>query len=133
MERKKPKHLKTRAPASGPGWGGAKKGNGNHDAGPGRPSKNSERWKQIQATKIANAETLYKVLTDIALNGEFENNRVNAATNLLNRIEGAPVQRNVNHNREHISQMTDDEIAAEIRRLEGKVEQIPEPITRTIQ
>jgi len=134
-------------PSTGPGWGGDKKGSGNHKAGPGRPRKGSERQKEIYARKVASREDLYLMLTQLAEEAEWETTRLHAINALLNRIEGQPVAKNLNVAFGHVANMTDEELDEELRRLDrklagsrvaephdsGEADVIPEPTHRTVQ
>jgi hypothetical protein len=61
-----------------------------------RPKKGSAREAEIAARRIIDAETCYKILSELASEGEHEITRFNASVALLNRHEGQPVQRNIN-------------------------------------
>jgi len=78
-------------PATGMGWGGEAKGAGKRvPLDEVRPLRwdpaNQERKEEIAAE-------MRGVLYHVALQGEAEQSRINAADKLLDRIEGKPVQR----------------------------------------
>ena len=115
-----------KGPAGGPGWGGAAKGQGNGSP-PGdlvqalaarsdpvammtaaERRERDERW----------AEEMLGVLHSVATRGEAEQSRVIAADKLLDRLQGKPIARNMNLNRD-LSSVTLAEVEAEIARLDA--------------
>lgn len=80
-------------PAAGPGWGGDAKGPGNRGPGPGRPTRAQAAARLPHDAEIA--EEARRTLLGILRDGEFETNRLNAASKLLDRIEGLPVARHI--------------------------------------
>lgn len=117
---------------NGAGWGGPAKGAGKPArafdaddaaavrpaAGPGR-GHISETTAAKQAVAAERAEQMRAVLAEIAVAGRSEMARVQAAQALLNRIEGMPVQANLNVNTDDVSRLSDDELRAELARLGG--------------
>ena len=109
------------APASGAGWGGPARGAGNGNSRSVITPENTADLAALHGTpeaeakrarRIATAEELKLNLTTIALYGEIETNRMNAAVHLLNRIEGMPTQRLNANIRRTAADFTDDELTA---------------------
>jgi hypothetical protein len=108
------------APKGGKGWGGEAKG-----ASTSRITADAHgeairalRWdKDNAAQKEQVAAQMRHVLYDVALNGDAETARINAADKLLDRIEGKPKQ-HLEHTVRDVpaEQLTDDELAAIARR-----------------
>lgn len=98
-------------PATGLGWGGEAKGAGKRvDLAEVRPLRwdpaNREQKEQVAAE-------MRGVLYHVALQGEAEQSRINAADKLLDRIEGKPVQRqDINMRTIDPDELTDEELAA---------------------
>jgi hypothetical protein len=112
-------------PASGPGWGGPAKGAGNGlpfnqapPAGPGNQlakgyhdMSESERVKQLKQS-----------LFDIATTSTFEANKIRAAEAYLSRtVEGAVVQRNLNHEMNDLEALDDNGLARRAAELEARM------------
>lgn len=107
-------------PAGGQIFGPGKASNGSGRAAPitpetaptmqalhGTPEAEAKRER-----RIASAQELKGVLSDIALDdGAIPVARIQAADKLLDRLEGKPVQRNVNFNHTDLSGLTDAELA----------------------
>ena len=65
-------------------------------------------------------ETLMKVLVDIAQDVDANTNaRVAAASAALNRIEGMPVQKNINADAGNVANMTDEQIRERLAEFSG--------------
>lgn len=80
------------APKGGRGYGGAAKGEGSK-AGI-TPEVRALRWDEGNlAQKEEIAAQMRHVLYDVALNGDADASRINAADKLLDRIEGKAVQK----------------------------------------
>lgn len=82
------------SPAGGPGWGGPAKGPG---AGP-EAIVGEHRMPEAEKVakigdKLATADRMLVILSEIAESSEFDATRVSAANAVLDRIEGKAVQR----------------------------------------
>ena len=119
--RKKPEDKVVRPKGNGAGkgdgWGGPAKGAGSkspaqpsfaqgntlHAANPrnGHPGTQTERAAELR-------DHLYH----LALNAQREETQVTAARAYLDRVEGTPIQRVVNHNADDIAALSDDALAA---------------------
>jgi hypothetical protein len=154
MERRKPNPQQPKPKGYGV-WshGGPAKGEGQHGPGPrpGRPKKGSNREREIQARrekiyaeKVATIGQCYLMLTQIMFYSPQPSVQLQAAQALLVRLEGTPVQKHLNVDYDHVSQLTDEQLASELRRLDEKLrhsrpddksdgDEIPEPVNRTIQ
>ena len=108
-----------------PGWGGPAKGKGNgsaphkltaEDAKKGRP-----RFKL--AKRVATTDELYRRLSHIALESDFEMASISASDKLLNRLEGAPIQRNFNLNADaaDVRKLSDDELDEELQKINQRL------------
>lgn len=64
------------------------------------------------------AELLKQQLMELALNAKREETRVNAAQAMLARLEGAPINRNINANVDDLAALSDAELQSEIERLD---------------
>jgi len=116
-------------PANRPaGWGGQAKGAGNgkgkqnfKGAGPG--AGNFAIDGEARAEREArHAQEMREFYYDVAHNPEEPTpNRISAATHLLSRIEGLPVQKVVSANVDPLSRMSEAELAAELERQRMKV------------
>ena len=62
-------------------------------------------------------QLMYKIMHDGAAGPATQ---LQAADKLLNRIEGAPIQRNINASLDDIQRMKDDELAAELEAIRRK-------------
>ena len=112
-------------PASGPGWGGPAKGAGNGNpanfappAGPGNQRakgyhdmSESERVKKLKEGLFTIAET-----------DPFSMTRIRAAEAYLSRtVEGAVVQRNLNHEMNDLEALDDNGLAKRAAELEARM------------
>ena len=121
---------------NGAGWGGPAKGAGSaapsFTTGAGEPTREkgpgpgrghiSEATAAKRAADAERGEEMRRVLRDIAVAGRSEMARVQAAQALLNRIEGMPVQANLNVNSDDLSHLTDDELRAELARISAEAD-----------
>jgi hypothetical protein len=120
-------------PASRPaGWGGPAKGAGKKtpafvftDPGPGRGKFTAEGEKRKEA-QHRRVETLLAFLWEVTTGKTIDGShtvptRVQAAKHLLDRIQGMPVQMVASITTDDLSMMTDDELAADVKRRSGKV------------
>jgi len=122
-------------PASGPGvgdgWGGPPRGAGN---GSERNTFNFESSREATAKRDTDrragivskadirrqrTEELEGLLYDLAFHAEREETKVSAATKLYAIYNGQPVARNINVQADDISQLSDDELRAELARTGG--------------
>lgn len=118
-------------PPTGEGWGGPKKGPGNGtprktDAGPGRGhySIGGEGRLERQARHAEEMRQLYyEFATSSDKTPEI---RMKAATHLLDRVEGLPVQKVVTASTDPISMMPDIQLDAEMERQRALIEQFEE-------
>ena len=120
-------------PANGPGvgdgWGGPPRGPGN-----GRERENFKFGNSLYAKRDADrragivskadirrqrTEELEGLLYDLAFHAEREETQVSAATKLHAIYNGQPVARNINVQADDISQLSDDELRAELARTGG--------------
>ena len=109
-------------PATGAGWGGPARGAGNGNSRSVITPENTADLAALHGTpeveakrarRIATAEELKGVLSEIALDGDAPHlARIQAADKMLNRIEGMPVQRNLNINAD--ADRSPDDIASEL-------------------
>lgn len=99
------------AQKGGKGWGGPAKGASTSRV---NDEVRALRWdKDNLAQKEEIAAQMRHVLYDVALNGDADASRINAADKLLDRIEGKATQRlEANVRSVAIQEMTDDELAA---------------------
>jgi hypothetical protein len=122
------KTSRARARKGGAGWGGPAKGAGmptpRHDLGgnpgPGRGhySKAGEGRLERQAR---HAEEMRQIYYEFAHDDSKEDAiRLTAATHMLNRSEGLPVQKVVTASTDPISLMGDDELEAEREKLQKR-------------
>jgi hypothetical protein len=116
-------------PAKGAGWGGSAKGSHRPENGHEQPPYlRGEARKARIAEKHAAREELYGVIYEIAVTSSNEFARLSASNALLDRIEGKPIQRNINVNQDDPRKLTDAELAQAIR--QGLLEEGPqEPLT----
>lgn len=114
---------------NGAGWGGPAKGAGNPTPrppfdgtpGPGR-GHYSIKGEEKRARDERLAEEMRALYYDVAMTpDEPTPNRLAAATHLLNRIEGAPIARQVTAQIDDLSQLTDEQLAAERARIDRMV------------
>jgi hypothetical protein len=127
----KPAGVGQNGPGAGDGWGGPARG-----AGRGNPPRNfnsdtakTAREKQASDRKAGvmskadlrrqRTEQLEDLLFDLATSAEREETKVSAATKLHAIYNGQPVARNLNVQADDISQLTDDELRAELARAGG--------------
>jgi hypothetical protein len=119
-------------PAGGEGWGGTAKGGGDRPAaaftpdtptrigiaGPASPERVRDR---AEAARIRAERTqqLEDHLFRLATSAEQEITQVQASRHLHAIYNGQPVARNVNLNVDDVSQLTDDELRAELARASG--------------
>jgi hypothetical protein len=116
---------------AGEGWGGPARGVGVADEN--RPF-DSDSGRKAVARKIADREAgvvskadirrqrteeLEGLLYDLAFHAEREETKVSAATKLHAIYNGQPIARNVNFQADDISQLSDDELRAELARTGG--------------
>jgi hypothetical protein len=116
----------------GDGWGGPPRGTGNGNQ---RGIFNSENARAAATKKITNQEAgvmskadirrqrteeLENLLYDLAHNAEREETKVSAAVKLHAIYNGQPVARNLNMQADDISQLSDDELRAELARAGGE-------------
>lgn len=121
---------RTTRTGNGAGWGGPAKG-----AAPDRKPKtdfsadtNAQGHSRATpdtraALRREQAEQLKDMLHGLALSGESESARVQAATAFLNRVEGMPVAR-VETTVKNPVEMTDEERQAEIAALRARKEEL---------
>lgn len=118
-------------PGVGDGWGGPPRGAGNGNQ---RRNFNSETAKSAVAKQSSDRKTgvmskadirrqrteqLEDLLFTLATSAEREETQVSAATKLHAIYNGQPVARNLNVQADDISQLTDDELRAELARAGG--------------
>jgi hypothetical protein len=119
----------------GDGWGGPAKGASKRgkDAPPAPPfdpetsaQANAKRWRDKEAGITSRAEIrahrtveLEDMLYDIASTSERDETRVTAATKLHAIYNGTPIARSINLNTDDVSNLSDDEIRAELARTGG--------------
>lgn len=115
-------------PGQGDGWGGPPRGAGQGGARRIFKSENARaaREKQIsdrEAGIVSKAdirrqrtEELENLLYDLALRAEREETQIAAATKLHAIYNGQPVARNLNVQADDVSQLSDDELRAELAR-----------------
>jgi hypothetical protein len=124
----KPRARTRKKSGNGEGWGGPARGAGNGSErkdlggkpGPGRGnySKAGEGRLERQAR---HAEEMRKLYYEFATDGDKEDMvRLKAATHLLDRSEGLPIQRTITASTDPVSLMTDDELEAERTKLERR-------------
>lgn len=123
---------------NGAGWGGPAKGAGapvRPPFEPGNPTRVTMTFAEARAmngdkpSKHAmrkaldeqRAEEMRQLLYDIATKGEAEANRLNAATKLLDRIEGMPVAKQQIEVKRPIEEMTEAELASAIDLIRAAV------------
>jgi hypothetical protein len=119
-------------PGQGDGWGGPLRGAGNSNK---RGVFNSENARFAVTKKIADREVgimskadirrqrteeLETLLYKLAIGAEREETQVSAATKLHAIYNGQPVARNLNVQADDISQLSDDELRAELARASGE-------------
>lgn len=115
----------------GDGWGGPPRGAG---SGFERAFFNSENSRDATAKREADrkagkmskadlrrqrTEELETLLYELAMRAEREETQVSAATKLHAIYNGQPIARNVNVQADDISQLSDDELRAELARTSG--------------
>lgn len=98
----------------GAGWGGPAKGARASRIKPGDPDgiRTMRNDPAVKARKAARAAEMEDVLYGIALRGEQEMARINAATRLHAIYEGMPIARTVTATVSDPSQLTDADLAA---------------------
>jgi hypothetical protein len=113
--------------AGGPGWGGPAKGASTTkrkpltEAGPGR-GRYSIAGEQKREQNERHAEEMRELYYEFALDpGQPAMVRINAATHLLNRLDGLPVAKVVTANEDDLSKMTEEERLAEHRETRKSV------------
>ena len=104
-------------PASGAGWGGDAKGAGK----PADALPPGSHTMSAKAAKDARAAEMEQVLYEIALSGEHESNRVNAAYKLKTLLDGLPVAKQVNINANAFDGISDEQLAAAIEEIRAAV------------
>jgi hypothetical protein len=116
-------------PAKGAGWGGPKREpipftadsetrvtnatDDNHD-----PVEQTYR-KDRRSVRRARTERLENILFDIAESAKSDETKVSAATKLHAIYNGQPVARNINLSIDDISELSDDDLRAELERTGG--------------
>lgn len=117
--------------SQGTGWGGPARPNnkGVKDIFDEDPEKAAAAKKyfmdkrpELLASKKERVRAMEDVLLDIALNeGQHPGTRVNAASRLHAIYEGNPVNKNINANVDDVSEMSDEQLNAELSRVQGKI------------
>jgi len=99
-------------PPMGLGWGGPPKGAKNDP----RPEKPKLLIETMSEREIVS--TLKNNLLELSLQSDYDANRIRASEALLARIEGAPINRNINVNADDISALDDDALIARREEIE---------------
>lgn len=102
-------------PPRGPGYGGPAKGPGQH--GPAQLSAPRSALVQAKAERVA---AFNDMIFDLAMAGESENIRLQAAIAGLNRLEGAPINKQIVYEADSIKELTDDELREQLEELRRK-------------
>jgi hypothetical protein len=121
--KKAPAAPSKRKKGNGKGWGGPKKGAGKptpgykfKQAGPGRGNYSIEGEGRLER-QARHAELMRGIYFEFALNEVLPpETRMTAATHLLNRTEGLPVQKIVNAETDPLSLLPDNELVSEIEK-----------------
>lgn len=103
---------------NGAGWGGPAKGASTSRIKPGDPDgiRTMNRGKEVQAERREKVLRMYEEIVDDPEQPVMA--RITAGDKLLDRIDGKPMQTNLNLNRDDVSRLSDAELEAEIARLE---------------
>lgn len=125
---RKGEHTGSGIPAGGAGWGGPAKGKGTggpklgvENLMPGDHGQPRPTAEAVAAGK-SRAERMRAILDEIASDPKAPPQaRVAAADRLLDRIEGKPVQTNLNANVDDVSRLSDDDLHAELARQRAEL------------
>lgn len=99
-------------PAKGAGIGGPARGN----PVPGPPGRTASNIRE-KAERIA---AFNDMIFDLAMQSESESTRLQAAIAGLNRLEGAPINKQIVYEADSIKELTDDELRDQLEELRRK-------------
>ena len=99
----------------GTGWGGPAKGAGRGPETliPAQPPEKVAASEGRKAREAKLAEEMRDIVSTLARTATREETKLTAAIAMLNRIEGAPVQRNINASVDDVAALSDDELERE--------------------
>jgi hypothetical protein len=101
--------------ARGAGFGGPANGPGQHGSVPG-----SGRTAQNVREKAERIAAFNDMIFDLAMQSESESTRLQAAIAGLNRLEGAPINKQIVYEADSIKELTDDELREQLEELRRK-------------